>query len=109
MVSLTIERVKLNWNMPFMITKLNYFSNLFSILAYSKIRLREVCELLGFTILSTCLISGFVASLAIILVVHDYSKLKISLANPTEHLVYPSSPQKELDNESHNPSEALLV
>ena len=40
------------------------------------------CELLGSVILSACLVWDFVASLAIILLVHQYGKFEISLAIP---------------------------
>ena len=48
--------------------------------------LRYVCEcfweLLGSIILSACLVWGVVASLAVILLVHQYGKIEISLAIP---------------------------
>ena len=40
------------------------------------------CELLGNNILSACLVWGFVASLAVILLVHQYGKIEISMAIP---------------------------
>ena len=40
------------------------------------------CELLGSIILSSCLVWGVVASLAVILLVHQYGKIEISLAIP---------------------------
>jgi len=41
-----------------------------------------VCELLGSVILSACLVWGFVATLGIILLVHQYGEFKISMAIP---------------------------
>ena len=41
-----------------------------------------VCVLLGSNVLSACLVWGFVASLAVILLVHQYGPIKISLAIP---------------------------
>ena len=41
-----------------------------------------LCELLGSIILSACLGLGFVASLAVIQVIHNYGKFKISVAIP---------------------------
>ena len=43
-----------------------------------------VCELLGSVILSACSFWGFVASLSIVLLVHQYYKFKISLAIPKQ-------------------------
>ena len=40
------------------------------------------CELLGSIILSACLVWGVVAALAVILLVHQYGKIEISLAIP---------------------------
>ena len=40
------------------------------------------CELLGTNILSACLVWGFVVSLAVIVLVHQYGKIKISIAIP---------------------------
>ena len=49
---------------------------------YSKIRSQAFCELLGSTILSACLVWDFVASLAIIQVIHNYGKFKNPVTIP---------------------------
>ena len=44
------------------------------------VRFKFFCELLGHVIQSACLVWGVVASLALILVIHNYGNFEISFA-----------------------------
>ena len=54
----------------------------FSTTQNSKARSQVFCELLGSIILPACLVWDFVASLAIIRVIHNYGKFKNSVTIP---------------------------